>query len=489
MPATRPWGGPFRKSLPSTRRRSPPAVSMKPWPFSLLNHSMSPSLRPPSTRCADRASAVMESSSSKGRAQMLAPVKTQDSAEINRGGGPCRYPRRMPLREDIRDIAIVAHVDHGKTTLVDAVYELFLDLDADESQIEFPIVYANARTGRAGLEPDDLADDLNPLFDVLLERIPAPSYEEGHPLQAHVTSLDASPYLGRLALCRIREGTIRKGQQVAWCRADGEITRVKITELYVTEALDRVEAEEAGPGELIAVAGIPEVTIGETLADPDDPRPLPVIGVDEPSLAMTIGVNASPLAGLDGTRLTASMVLARLEQELVGNVSLRVLPTERPDAWEVQGRGELQLAILVELMRREGFELTVGKPQVVTREVDGKLHEPMERLAIDAPEDYVGVITQLLALRKGRLEQMVNHGTGWVRMEYVVPARGLIGFRTEFLTETRGTGILHHVLHAYEPWQGELRMRPTGSLVADRRGPATPFALPNLQGRRQLFLP
>ena len=339
-----------------------------------------------------------------------------------------------------------------------------------------------------GSRPDALADDLRPLFETLLERIPPPLYEEGHPLQAHVTNLDASPYLGRLALCRVREGTIRKGQQVAWCRADGRIERVKVTELYVTDALDRVDAEEAGPGELIAVAGIPEVTIGETLADPDDPRPLPVMMIDEPSLSMTIGTNTAPLAGQDGTRLTATMVKARLDQELIGNVSLRVLPTERPDAWEVQGRGELQLAVLVELMRREGFELTVGKPQVVTREVDGKVHEPMERLAIDAPEDYVGVITQLLALRKGRMEHMVNHGTGWVRMEYLVPARGLIGFRTEFLTETRGTGILHHVFEGYEPWHGELRTRPTGSLVADRRGPTTAFALFNLQERGQLFV-
>jgi GTP-binding protein len=303
-----------------------------------------------------------------------------------------------------------------------------------------------------------------------------------------VTNLDASPYVGRLALCRIREGTIRKGQQVAWCRASGEITRAKVTELFVTEALDRVDADEAGPGELIAVAGIPEVTIGETLGDPDDPRPLAVIGVDEPSLAMTIGINNSPLAGQDGDKLTARMLKARLDRELVGNVSLRVLPTERPDAWEVQGRGELQLAVLVELMRREGFELTIGKPQVVTREIDGKLLEPVEHLAIDAPEEYIGVITQLLALRKGSLEQMVNHGTGWVRMEYRVPARGLIGFRTEFLTETRGTGVLHHVFDGYEPWHGELRSRPTGSLVADRREPATAFALLNLQERGRLFI-
>jgi GTP-binding protein len=402
-----------------------------------------------------------------------------------------RFVLRKALESRLPVILVVNKVDRPDGRIeevVNEVYELFLDLEADEAQIEFPIVYCNARVGRAGLEPDELADDLQPLFDVLLERIPAPSYTDGHPLQAHVTNLDASPYVGRLALCRIREGTIRKGQQVAWCRASGEITRAKVTELFVTEALDRVDADEAGPGELIAVAGIPEVTIGETLGDPDDPRPLPVIGVDEPSLAMTIGINNSPLVGQDGDKLTARMLKARLDRELVGNVSLRVLPTERPDAWEVQGRGELQLAVLVELMRREGFELTIGKPQVVTREIDGKVYEPVEHLAIDAPEEYIGVITQLLALRKGSLEQMVNHGTGWVRMEYRVPARGLIGFRTEFLTETRGTGILHHVFDGYEPWHGELRSRPTGSLVADRREPATAFALLNLQERGQLFI-
>ncbi|TML02058.1 MAG: translational GTPase TypA [Actinobacteria bacterium] len=402
-----------------------------------------------------------------------------------------RFVLRKALQARLPVILVVNKVDRPDARIdevVNDVYELFLDLDADETQIDFPIVYCNARAGRAGLAPDELADDLRPLFDMLLAHIPAPFYEERHPLQAHVTNLDASPYVGRLALCRVREGTIRRGQQVAWCRSDGRIERAKVTELYVTEALDRVDVAEAGPGELVAVAGIPEVTIGETLADPDDPRPLPVIGVDEPSLAMTIGINTSPLAGTDGDRLTASMVEARLAQELVGNVSLRVLPTDRPDAWEVQGRGELQLAVLVELMRREGFELTVGKPQVVAREVDGKLHEPVERLSIDAPEEYIGVITQLLALRKGRLQQLVNHGTGWVRMEYLVVARGLIGFRTEFLTETRGAGILHHVFDGYEPWHGELRMRPTGSLVADRRGAATSFALLNLQERGQLFV-
>jgi len=402
-----------------------------------------------------------------------------------------RFVLRKALEARLPVILVVNKVDRTDARIdevVDEVYELFLDLDADESQIDFPIVYCNARAGRAGLSADELADDLRPLFEVLLSAIPAPVYQEGHALQALVTNLDASPYVGRLAICRIREGTIRRGQEVAWCRSDGRIERAKVTELYVTEALDRVEAAEAGPGELVAVAGIPDVTIGETLADPDDPHPLPVIGVDEPTLALTIGINTSPLTGQAGERLTASMVEARLAQELVGNVSLRVLSTARPDAWEVQGRGELQLAVLVELMRREGFELTVGKPSVVTREIDGTLHEPVERLSIDAPEEYVGVITQLLALRRASLQKMVNHGTGWVRMEYLVAARGLIGFRTEFLTETRGTGILHHVFEGYEPWQGKLRTRPTGSLVADRRGSATAFALLNLQERGQLFV-
>ncbi len=402
-----------------------------------------------------------------------------------------RFVLRKALEAQLPVVLVVNKVDRPDaraSEVVDEVYELFLDLDADESQIEFPIVYANARAGKAGLTPDDLADDLKPLVDTLLATVPAPSYDPSHPLQALVTNLDASPYVGRLALCRIMHGHITKGQQVAWCRADGEIENARLTELYVTEALDRVPADEAGPGDIIAIAGLPDVTIGETIADPDDPRPLPVTQVDEPSLSITIGINTSPLAGLEGTRLTASMVKQRLEQELVGNVSLRVNPTERPETWEVQGRGELQLAVLVELMRREGFELTVGKPEVLTREIHGTTHEPVERVAIDAPEDYIGVVTQLLALRKGRLQQMVNHGTGWARMEYLVPARGLIGFRTEFLTETRGTGILHHVFEGWEPWHGELRTRPTGSLVADRRGPATAFAILNLQERGSLFI-
>src|SRR4051812_15069477 len=402
-----------------------------------------------------------------------------------------RFVLRKALEARLPVILVVNKVDRPDARIaevVDEVYELFLDLDADESQIEFPIVYCNAKAGKAGIEAGDLADDLGPLMDLLLEHIPAPSYEPAHPLQAHVTNLDASPYVGRLALCRVRNGTIRRGQPIAWCRADGSVERAQVGELYVTDALDRVEAEEAGPGEIIAVAGIAEVTIGETLADRDDPRPLPVITVDEPSLAVTIGINTSPLAGQDGGKLTARQVRARLEQELVGNVSLRVGETERPEVWEVQGRGELQLAILVELMRREGFELTVGQPQVLTREIDGRVHEPLERMTIDVPEEYVGVVTQLLALRKGRMEHMVNHGTGWVRMDYLVPARGLIGFRTEFLTETRGTGLLHHVFERWEPWAGDLRTRPTGALVADRRGTAAQFALMNLQERGTMFV-
>jgi GTP-binding protein len=402
-----------------------------------------------------------------------------------------RFVLRKALEAGLPVVLVVNKVDRPDARpqeVVDEVYELFLDLDADESQIEFPIVYANARAGRAGLSPDELAPDLAPLVETLLATVPPPEYEVGHPLQALVTNLDASPYVGRLALCRIRHGTLRKGQQIAWCRADGTIVPARVAELYVTEALDRVPAAEAGPGEIVAIAGLPEVTIGETIADLDDPRPLPVTVVDEPSLSITIGINTSPLAGTEGDRLTASMVKQRLDQELVGNVSLRVNPTARPDTWEVQGRGELQLAVLVELMRREGFELTVGKPEVVTRELDGKRHEPVERVAIDVPEDYIGVVTQLLALRKGRLQQMVNHGTGWARMDYLVPARGLIGFRTEFLTETRGTGILHHVFEGWEPWHGELRTRPTGSLVADRRGKANSFAILNLQERGTLFV-
>ena len=411
-----------------------------------------------------------------------------------------RFVLRKALESRLPVILVVNKVDRPDARVaevVSEVEELFLDLDADEHQIDFPIVYSNARAGVASLDPSDPAltlsegassDGLKPLFEVILDRIPSPVYDPQHPLQALVTNLDASPYVGRIALCRVRHGTLQRGKPVAWCRADGTIETVRITELYITEGLDRVDADEVGPGEIAAIAGLADVTIGETLADPDDPRPLPVIHVDAPSLSMTIGINTSPLAGADGSKLTARQVENRLMSELVGNVSLRVLPTERPDAWEVQGRGELQLAVLVEMMRREGFELSVGKPEVVTREIDGKIHEPVERVAIDVPEEFLGVVTQLLALRKGRLEQMINHGTGWVRMEKLVAARGLVGFRTEFLTETRGSGQLHHVFEGYEPWHGDLRARPTGSMVSDRRGFTSAYAIMNLQERGQLLV-
>ncbi len=407
-----------------------------------------------------------------------------------------RFVLRKALSKHLPVILVINKVDRPDARIaevVDETYELFFDLDATADQIDFPIVYASARAGRASLNrPEDGAmpdsEDLVPLFQTILGTVPPPQYDDEMPLQVHVTNLDSSPYLGRLAICRVHNGTIRKGQSVMLCRADGSQQRVRISELLMTDALERKPAESAGPGDIIAVAGITDITLGETLADPEDPRPLPVITVDEPSISMTIGINTSPLSGQSGTKLTARLLRNRLDAELIGNVAIRVLDTERPDTWEVQGRGELQLAVLVELMKREGFELTVGKPQVVTRTIDGKLCEPMERLTIDAPEDYLGVLTQLMALRKGRMEQMVNHGTGWIRLEYVVPARGLIGFRTEFLTETRGTGLLHHVFERYEPWHGELRTRPTGSLVADRKGPVTSFALFNLQERGTMFV-
>ncbi len=402
-----------------------------------------------------------------------------------------RFVLRKALEARLPVVLVVNKVDRPDARIaavVDEVYELFIDLGATDEQVEFPIVYTNARAGRASLADGDEGTDLSPLLDLMLERIPAPEYDPEAPLQAHVTNLDASEYVGRLALCRVRNGRIRAGQPIAWCRTDGTVERAAVSELYVTEALDRVEAAEAGPGEIIAVAGLPEVTIGETLADPEDPRPLPVITVDEPSLSITVGINTTALAGRDGDRLTARQIRDRLDQELVGNVSIRVTDADRPDTWEVQGRGELQLVVLLELMRREGFELTAGQPQVVIREIDGRAHEPVERLAIDLPEDYVGVVTQLLALRKGRMEQMVNHSTGWVRLEYLVPARGLIGFRTEFLTETRGTGILHHVFDRWEPWSGELRTRPSGALVSDRQGETASFALFGLQERGTLFV-
>ncbi len=402
-----------------------------------------------------------------------------------------RFVLRKALEAKLPVILVVNKVDRPDARIgevVDEVYELFLDLDADSEQIDFPIVYTNAKAGWAALEEGLEGSDLSPLMDLMLEKIPAPEYDPEHPLQAHVTNLDASPYVGRLALCRVHNGTIRAGQQIAWCRANGSVERATVSELYITEALERVSAEEAGPGEIIAVAGMEEVTIGETLADPADPRPLPVITVDEPSLSIVLGINTSPLAGTEGSKLTARQVRDRLDAELVGNVSIRVNDTDRPDAWEVQGRGELQLVILLEMMRREGFELTAGQPRVLTQEVNGKLHEPVERLSIDAPEEHVGTITQLLAGRKGRLEQMANHDTGWVRMEYLVPARGLIGFRTEFLTETRGTGVMHHVFESWERWAGELRLRPTGSIVADRRGKTAGYALIGIQDRGTLFV-
>ncbi|WP_150251948.1 translational GTPase TypA [Nocardiopsis deserti] len=408
-----------------------------------------------------------------------------------------RFVLRKALQAKLPVILVINKVDRPDSRIaevVDDTYELFMDLDADESQIEFPIVYACARDGKASLErpangtvPDN--DNLVPLFSTILDTIPAPEYVPGAPLQAHVTNLDASPFLGRLALCRIQHGELRKGQQVAWIRTDGSIQQVKLTELLMTDGLERKPAEKAGPGDIVAIAGIEEIMIGETLADLENPVALPLIRVDEPAISMTIGTNTSPLVGkVKGAKVTARLVKDRLDKELIGNVSLRVLPTERPDTWEVQGRGELALAILVEQMRREGYELTVGKPQVVTRVVDGKVHEPVERLTVDAPEEYMGAITQLLSIRKGRMENMVNHGTGWVRMDWLVPSRGLIGFRTEFLTETRGTGIAHHVFEKFEPWFGELRTRPNGSLVADRAGAAVAFAMFNLQERGTLFV-
>jgi GTP-binding protein len=411
-----------------------------------------------------------------------------------------RFVLRKALNADMPVVLVVNKVDRGDariTEVVDETYELFMDLlDESHSQdaLDFPVVYASAKSGRASLEiPENAGQpnspDLEPLFRTILETIPAPTYTEGAPLQAHVTNLDASPFLGRLALVRVHEGTLRKGQNVAWMRRDGSSKTVKITELLVTEGLERKPGESAGPGDIVAVAGIPDITIGETLADLENPVALPLIHVDEPAISMTIGTNTSPLVGrTKGGKVTARLVKDRLDSELVGNVSLKILPTDRPDAWEVQGRGELALAILVEQMRREGFELTVGKPQVVTREVNGKIHEPVERLTIDAPDEYLGTITELLATRKGRMEQMTNHGTGWVRMEFLVPARGLIGFRTEFLTETRGTGIAHHVFEKYEPWAGEIRSRASGSLVADRAGAATAYAMTNLQERGIMFV-
>ncbi|AWB91226.1 translational GTPase TypA [Aeromicrobium chenweiae] len=411
-----------------------------------------------------------------------------------------RFVLRKALAAKMPVVLVVNKVDRPDSRIseiVDETYELFLDLledGASEDALDFPVVYASARAGRASLnKPEDggLPDSENliPLFQTIMEAVPAPEYTEGAPLQAHVTNLDASPFLGRLALVRVKEGTLKKGSQVAWMKVDGTVDKVKITELLVTKELERVPGESAGPGDIVAIAGIPDIMIGETLADPENPVALPLITVDQPAISMTIGTNTSPLAGREkGTKVTARLVKDRLDRELIGNVSLKVVETDRPDAWEVQGRGELALAILVEQMRREGYELTVGKPQVVTQEIDGKIHEPMERLTIDAPEEYLGAITQLLAVRRGRMEQMINHGTGWVRMEFIVPARGLIGFRTEFLTDTRGTGIAHQTFESYEPWAGEISTRPSGSLVSDRAGAATSYAMTNIQERGTLFI-
>ncbi|MDF0370280.1 MULTISPECIES: translational GTPase TypA [Streptomyces] len=409
-----------------------------------------------------------------------------------------RFVLRKALTAKLPVILCINKTDRPDSRIaevIDETYDLFLDLDADENQIEFPIVYACARDGVASLtKPEDGtvpadSDSLEPFFSTILSTVPAPEYDEAAPLQAHVTNLDADNFLGRIALCRVEQGELRKGQTVTWIKRDGTMSNVRVTELLMTEALTRKPAEVAGPGDICAVAGFPDIMIGETLADPENPIALPLITVDEPAISMTIGTNTSPLVGKGGKghKVTARQVKDRLDRELIGNVSLRVLDTERPDAWEVQGRGELALAILVEQMRREGFELTVGKPEVVTKQVDGKTHEPIERMTIDSPEEHLGAITQLMATRKGRMETMTNHGSGWVRMEWIVPSRGLIGFRTEFLTQTRGTGIAHSIFEGHEPWFGDLRTRHNGSLVADRAGTVTPFAMVNLQERGVIF--
>ncbi len=403
-----------------------------------------------------------------------------------------RFVLRKALEADLSVILVINKIDRPDARIaevIDEVYELFIDLDATEEQIDFPIIYSVARDGIATMDIDKPGTDLTPMFELILETISAPKFDDEHPLQAHVTNLDASPYLGRLAICRVHEGTIKKDQIISHCRVDGSIVQAKITELYITEGLERITATEASAGEIIAVAGMPEITIGETIADKDDARPLPTIRIDEPSLSATIGINTSPLTGTDGKKLTARMIKDRLESELIGNVSINILPSDRPDSWIFQGRGELQLAVLVETMRREGFEMTVGKPEVVTKIIDGKLHEPMERLAVDINEEHLGAVTQLLAHRKGKMVNMVNHGQGRVRMDFVVPARGLIGFHNEFVVETRGAGLAHHVFEGYERWQGEMRSRPTGSLIADRRGVTTTYSLLSAQERGQLFVP
>jgi len=425
----------------------------------------------------------------RGLAMVDAVVLLVDAAE-----GPLpqtRFVLRKTLEARLPVVLLINKVDRPDARISEVVTEvenLFLDLDADDDQISFPILYASARQGWASLNVADTSGDLTPLFETIRDLVPAPEYTEGHGLQALVCNLDASPYLGRLALCRIINGTLIRGQRVAWCHIDGTIEYAKVAELFITVALERVPAESAGPGDIVAVAGFETITIGETLADPDNPVALEPLHVDEPSLSMTIGINTSPLAGTEGKLLTARQVKDRLDKELVGNVSLRVLSTERPDAWEVQGRGELQLAILIETMRREGFELTVGKPQVVKREINGKVHEPVERVTIDVPEEFVGNVTTLLATRKGSMLDMVNHGTGWVRMEWRIPARGLVGIRTEFMTETRGAGMMHSNSDGYEPWFGDIRLRQKGVLAADRRGFTTGNALLDLEQRGVLFV-
>jgi len=402
-----------------------------------------------------------------------------------------RFVLRKALALDLPVVLVINKIDRPDSRIsevIDETYELFLDLDAKDHQIDFPIVYTDARTGTATTNLESPGQDLTALFEVLVSSVPSPSHNPDHPLQAWVTNLDANPYVGRIAICRVLHGTLKRGEEVAWCRVDGSIERTRITELYTSEGLNRVDVEEVGPGEIAAVAGIPEITIGETLSDPSSPTPLPIITVDEPSLSMTIGINTSPLAGTEGKKMTARLIKNRLEAELIGNVALRLSDTDRPDSWEIQGRGELQLAVLVEIMRREGFELTIGKPQVLTKTIEGAIHEPAERVTIDIPEDHVGAVTQLLGERRGRLEQMTNHGTGWVRLDYLIPARGLIGFRTEFLTETRGTGLLHHVFDSYVPWSGDLRSRHTGSIVADRTGQVSGYAASAIQERGSLFV-
>ena len=418
-----------------------------------------------------------------------------------------RFVLRKALAAKLPVILVVNKVDRPDSRIEEVVSEsmdLLLGLASDladevpdldlDAVLDVPVVYASGKAGAASLNqpadgqlPDN--DDLEPLFKTIIEHVPAPTYDPNEVLQAHVTNLDSSPFLGRLALVRIFNGTLKKGQTVAWARHDGEIKNVRISELLATKALERVPAESAGPGEIVAVAGIEDITIGETLTDAENPKPLPLIKVDDPAISMTIGINTSPLAGrVKGAKVTARQVKDRLDRELIGNVSIKVLPTQRPDAWEVQGRGELALAILVEQMRREGFELTVGKPQVVTKTIDGKVYEPMEHMIIDVPEEYLGAVTQLMAARKGRMENMANHGTGWVRMEFAVPARGLIGFRTQFLTETRGAGISSSYSIEHEPWAGDIEYRTNGSLIADRAGVVTPYAMINLQERGTFFV-